>query len=148
MDVLIEKFKALPVRFKIYCILGAVLVVAGIIWGSLELAFACERSAFEEKADALVEEKAKEMMKKIDATSYRIEKRIDCHSGGRDSLYYTVTFDKYKPAEISAGIMPTFLLDIFSDYTPDIRTNWDRELETDLRIQKKVQEIQKRLYNY
>ena len=146
MNVLIEKIKALPVRFKIYCILGAVLVVAGIIWGSLELAFACERSAFEEKADALVEEKAKEMMKKIDATSYRIEKRIDWHGSGRDSLNYTVTFDKYKPAEISAGIMPTFLLDIiFSDYTPSIYTNWDRELETDLKIQKEMQEILKRL---
>ena len=145
MDVLIEKFKALPVRFKIYCILGAVLVVAGIIWGGLELAFACERSAFEEKADALVEEKAKEMMKKIDATSYRIEKRIDWHGSGRDSLYYTVTFDKYKPAEISAGIMPTSLLDIFLDNTPSIYTNWDRELETDLKIQKEMQEILKRL---
>lgn len=141
MDVLVEKFKALPVRFKIYCILGAVLVVAGIIWGGLELALACERSAFEEKADALVEEKAKEMMKKINANSYKIEKRIDSHSG----LNYTVTFDKYKPAEISAGFMPTFLLDIFLDNTPSIYTNWDRELETDLKIQKEMQEILKRL---
>ena len=152
MNVLIEKIKALPVRFKIYCILGAVLVVAGIIWGGLELAFACERSAFEEKADALVEEKAKEMMKKINANSYkiekRIEKRIDWHPCGHDSLNYTVTFDKYKPAEISAGIMPTYLLDIFFDYTPDVRTNWDRELETDLKIQKEMQEILKRLKNY
>lgn len=148
MNVLLEKFKALPVRFKIYCLLGAVLVVAGIIWGGLELAFACERSAFEEKADALVEEKAKEMMKKIDATSYRIEKRIDSRSGGGDSLYYTVTFDKYKPAEIFAGIMPTFLLDIFSDYTPGVHTNWDRELETDLTIQKEMLKTRKRLYNY
>lgn len=123
MNVLLEKFKALPVRFKIYCLLGAVLVVAGIIWGGLELAFACERSAFEEKADVLVEEKAKEMMKKINANSYKIEKRIDSRSGGRDSLNYTVTFDKYKPAEISAGIMPTYLLDIFSDYTPVVHTH-------------------------
>lgn len=145
MDVLIEKFKALPVRFKIYCILGAVLVVAGIIWGGLELALACERSAFEENADALVEEKAKEMMKKINANSYKIEKRIDSRSGGRDSLNYTVTFDKYKPAEISAGIMPTSLLDIFLDNTPSIYTNWDSELETDLKIQKEMQEILKRL---
>lgn len=144
MDVLIEKFKALPVRFKIYCILGAVLVVAGIIWGGLELALACERSAFEEKADALVEEKAKEMMKKINANSYKIEKRIDSHSG----LNYTVTFDKYKPAEISAGFMPTFLLDIFLDNTPSIYTNWDRELETDLKIQKEMLKMRKRLYNY
>ncbi|MBO5307416.1 MAG: hypothetical protein J6C40_05375 [Lentisphaeria bacterium] len=144
MDILIEKFKALPVRFKIYCILGAVLVVAGIIWGGLELALACERSAFEEKADALVEEKAKEMMKKINANSYKIEKRFD----SRSSLNYTVTFDKYKPAEISAGFMPTFLLDIFLDNTPSIYTNWDRELETDLKIQKEMQEILKRLKNY
>ena len=93
----------------------------------------------------ITQEKAKEMMKKIDATSYRIEKRIDSRSGGRDSLNYTVTFDKYKPAEISAGIMPTSLLDIFLDNTPSIYTNWDRELETDLKIQKEMQEILKRL---
>lgn len=115
MNTPIEKFKALNVRVKFYCILGAVLVVAGIILGSLELTLAYQRSAFEEKADALVEAKAKEVMTKINTKSYKIEKEF----GSIDNaLYYTVTFDKYKPAEISAGYMPTYLWDIFFDYTP------------------------------
>ena len=115
----VEKVKALPMRTKIYSILGAVLVVAGIIWGGLELALAGERSAFEEKADALVEEKVREMMKTTDAETYKIEKNIN--GGYRDTLEYTVTFDERKPVRISAGIMPTHLLDVFSDYTPRIQ---------------------------
>ena len=106
-------------RIKIYSILGAVLVVAGIIWGGLELALAGERSAFEEKADALVEEKVREMMKTTDAETYKIEKNIN--GGHRDTLEYTVTFDERKPVRISAGIMPTHLLDVFSDYTPRVQ---------------------------
>ncbi len=113
--------------------------MAGIIWGCLELALASERSAFEEKADALVEEKAKEMMKKIDAKTYKIEKRID-DRGGRHTLEYTVTFDKYKPAEIHAGVMPTVLLDVFSNYTPRLSTDWDRQLEVDREVNRIIGE--------